>query len=539
MDFRFAEYEIDIGRHELRRAGEVVAIEPQVFDLLVYLVRHRDRIISKDELIDAVWHGRIVSDAALSSCISAARRAIGDNGDDQLLIRTLHKRGFRFVGRVDDDISAAAPADDARPARKAATARDSRERTGDAEASRVQLALPDKPSIAILPFQNMSGDPEQDYFADGLTEDIITGLSQQRWFFVIARNSSFAYKGEAVDVRKVASQLGVRYVLEGSVRRAADRVRVTGQLIDATHGVHLWADKYDRKLTDIFELQDDITNSVIGSVGPEILVAEAARVRRKPPQNIDAWDLVMQALPHMWRMSTDAQRQAQELLRQAIALDAEYAHAHALLGWIHVVMFNLDSRTPIGEFTDKALAAGARALTLDEQEPWGHLVVGLGHARRRRPELAVTHLSKSLDLNPNFVLGHAGLGYALACGGQPERGLQSLAQAQRLSPRDPFLAIYAPTVRYMALFALARYEEAVAVCRSTAALHPHHAGAWRLMTVSLALLGRIDEAKEALAHTLTLQPDLSSAHVTNNTVFADPADRARFLLGLQKAGLEN
>jgi TolB-like protein len=540
LDFRFAEYEIDVGRHELRRAGEVVPIEPQVFDVLVYLVRHRDRIISKDELIDAVWQGRIVSDAALSSRISAARRAVGDSGDDQLFIRTLHKRGFRFVGPVDDAVSAAAPADDPRPAQPAAGARDSRELAGDAEAKKASaLPLPDKPSIAVLPFQNMSGDPEQEYFADGLTEDIITGLSQQRWFFVIARNSTFAYKGEAVDVRKVASQLGVRYVLEGSVRRAADRVRVTGQLIDATHGIHLWADKYDRKLTDIFELQDDITKSVIGSVGPEILVAEAARVRRKPPQNIDAWDLVMQALPHMWRMNTDAQRQAQEFLRQSLVLDADYAHAHALLGWIHIVMFNLDSRTPIGEFTDKALAAGARALTLDDQEPWGHLVVGLGHARRRRPELAVTHLSKSIDLSPSFALGHAGLGYALACGGQPERGLQSLAQAQRLSPRDPFLAIYAPTVRYMALFALGQYEEAVAVCRATAALHPNHAGAWRLMTVSLALLGRIDEAREALAHTLTLQPDLSSAHVTNNTVFAAPSDRARFLLGLQKAGLEN
>jgi TolB-like protein/cytochrome c-type biogenesis protein CcmH/NrfG len=385
----------------------------------------------------------------------------------------------------------------------------------------------------------MSGDPEQEYFADGLTEDIITGLSRQRWFFVIARNSSFAFKGEAVDVRKVASQLGVRYVLEGSVRKSADRVRVTGQLIDATHGIHLWADKYDRKLTDIFELQDDITNSVIGSVGPEILVAEAARIRRKPPRSIDAWDLVMQALPQMWRMSTDAQRQAQDLLRQALVLDAEYAHAHALLGWTYVSMFNLDPRTPIGQFTDKVLDAGAKATALDDQEPWAHLVLGLGHARRRRPELAVTHLAKSIELSPSFALGHAGLGYALACGGQPERGLQSLAQAQRLSPRDPFLAIYAPTVRYMALFALGQYEEAVAVCRATAARHPHHAGAWRLMTVSLALLERIDEAREALAHTLTLQPDLSSAHVTHDTVFADPADRSRFLLGLRKAGMEN
>jgi tetratricopeptide (TPR) repeat protein len=177
-------------------------------------------------------------------------------------------------------------------------------------------------------------------------------------------------------------------------------------------------------------------------------------------------------------------------------------------------------------------------VALDDQEPWGHLVLGLGHARRRRPEAAFTHLSQSIDLNPNFALGYAGLGYALACGGQPERGLQSLEQAHRLSPRDPFLAIYAPTVRYMALFALGQYEEAVAVCRSTAALYPHHVGAWRLMTVSLGLLGRIDEAKEALAHTLSLQPDLTSAHVANNTVYADPADRERFLLGLRKAGLK-
>ena len=197
------------------------------------------------------------------------------------------------------------------------------------------------------------------------------------------------------------------------------------------------------------------------------------------------------------------------------------------------------SRVPIGEFTDKALEAGAKAVLLDDQEHWGHLVLGLGHARRRRPEPAASHITKSVELNPNFALGHAGLGYALACGGQPERGLQSLEVAERLSPRDPFLAIYAPTARYMALFALGQYEETIAVCRSTAARYPHHAGAWRLMTVSLGLLGRIDEARAALAHTLTLQPDLSSAHVAINTVYADPSDRARFLLGLRNAGLED
>ncbi|HEY7188652.1 MAG TPA: winged helix-turn-helix domain-containing tetratricopeptide repeat protein [Vicinamibacterales bacterium] len=534
LDFRFADFEIDVARHELRRAGAVVHIEPQVFDLIVHLVKNRERIVSKDELIEAIWQGRIISEAALSSRISAARRALGDSGNDQSLIRTLHKRGFRFVGDVEEVAAAAAVA-----AAEAAPAPPAAKDAPQLVPSTEPLPLPDKPSIAVLPFQNMSRDPDQEYFADGLTEDIITGLSRQRWFFVIARNSSFTFKGQAVDVRDVATQLGVRYVLEGSVRKAENRVRVTGQLIDAANGNHLWAERYDRELADIFALQDEITTRVIGSVGPQILVAEAARVRRKPPQSIDAWDLVMQAVPHMWRMSVQEHGRAQELLQQAVDLDPNYAHAHALLGWTYITMFNLDTRRPIGEFTNKALAAGARAVMLDDDEPWAHLVVGLGHARQRRSQLAFRHLTKSVELNPSFALGHAGLGYALGVGGQPESGLQALEEALRLSPRDPFLAVYAPTVRYMSLFALERYEEAIAVCRSTVALHPHHAGAWRLMTVSLGMLERTDEAKEALVRTLTMQPDLSSAHVANDTVYSNPADRERFLEGLRRAGLKN
>jgi TolB-like protein/cytochrome c-type biogenesis protein CcmH/NrfG len=536
--FRFANFEIDVARQELRRAGDLIPVEPQVFDLLVHLVRNRNRIVSREELIDAVWKGRVISEATLSSRVSAVRRVIGDNGTDQALIRTHHKRGFRFVGLVDDEKRARElPA--ANSAQQKSVSEDQESQTQSAAALRPALALPDKPSIAVLPFQNRSGDSVQEYFADGLTEDIITGLSRQRWFFVIARNSSFAFKADASDVRKVASELGVRYVLEGSVRKASGRVRVTAQLVDASKGINLWADRYDRDLANIFELQDEITNRVIDSVGSQIIVAEAARVQRKSPQNIEAWDLVMQALPHMWRMTVDEQCLAQDLLQQAVELDADYAHAHALLGWTHLCMFNLNTRMPISEFTRKALESGERALALDEQDHWGHLVVGLGHTRRRRPEPAVMHLSKSLELNPNFALGYAGLGYAYACGGEPERGLESLEQAQRLSPCDPFLAIYAPVARYMALFGLKKYEETIAVCRAYAALHPHHAGAWRLMTTSLGLLGKIDEAKEALARTLTLQPDLSSAHVANNTVFANPDDRARFLLGLQKAGLRD
>jgi TolB-like protein len=521
--YLFENCALDTDRRELHRGARLVPVEPQVFDLLEYLIWNRERVVSKDDLIASIWGGRIVSESALATRINAARSAIGDSGEAQRLIKTLPRKGIRFVGVVREE---------RRSAETIATV--SATNAEPAEDPHHRMV-----AIAVLPFQNLSGDPDQEYFADGLTEDIITELSRQPWFFVIARNSSFAYKGEAVDVRDVAGELGVRYVLEGSVRRSANRVRVTGQLIDATAGNHLWAERYDRELADIFQVQDEITSSVIGSVGPQILAAEAARVRRKPPQSIDAWDLVMQALPHMWRMKTDEHRRAQTLLQQAIELDPDYAHAHALLGWTYISMFNLDSRTPIGAFTDKALEAGARAVELDDQEPWAHLVLGLGHARRRRPELASAHLSRCIELNPSFALGYAGLGYALACGGAPERGLEVVEQAHRLSPRDPFLAFYAPTVRYMALFALGRYEEAVAVCRMTAARHPHHAGAWRLMTVSLALLGRINEAREALAHTLTLQPDLSSAHVTKDSAYADPADRARVLEGLRKAGLKD
>jgi len=422
LAFRFGEFEIHPRRQELRRRGRVVHIEPQVFDLLLYLVSNRERTVSKDELIETIWQGRIISESALSSCISAARRALGDSGEQQQLIRTVSKRGFRFVGPVDRGTSPKPePADDDKSAAPMPAAAGQYEFAPDPALA--TLALPDKPSIAVLAFQNISGDPEQEYFADGLAEGIITGLSRQRWFFVIARNSAFTYKGKPIDIRQIARELGVRYLLEGSVRKAAGKVRVTGQLIDAANGVHLWADRYDREMADVFAIQDDITNRVIDSVGSQIVAAEAARIRRKPPQSIDAWDFVIQALPHMWRASADEQRRAQDLLRQAIAIDPDYAHAHALLGWTHVSLFNLVAGQPLNEFVDQALEVGMRAVSLDGDEPWAHLVLGLGHSRRRRPERAVTHLSNAISLNPSFALAYAGLGYALACGSEPERGL--------------------------------------------------------------------------------------------------------------------
>ena len=265
MQFLFEDYVLDLDRRELTRGSKAIAIGPQVFDLLVYLVQNREHVVSKDNLLDAVWGGRIVSESTLTSHINAVRKAIGDNGEEQRLVRTIARKGFRFVGEVREaDASDGINSPKAEPATPDETAAPAR-------------TLPDKPSIAVLAFQNLSGDPEQEYFADGVVEDIITALSRIRWLFVIARNSSFTYKGRAVDVKQISRELGVRYVLEGSVRKAANRVRITGQLIDAAAGTHLWAERFEGSLDDIFELQDQVATSVVGAIAPQLERAEIER----------------------------------------------------------------------------------------------------------------------------------------------------------------------------------------------------------------------------------------------------------------------
>jgi TolB-like protein len=260
LQFRFGDHSLDTDRCELRRRGMLVALEPQVFDLLVYLVQNRDRVVSKDDLLEAVWGGRIVSESALTSRITAVRKAIGDDGGAQRFIRILPRKGFRFIGLVEEVERRVTPSD------TPVTATEGPTRPG--------LALPEKPSIAVLPFANMSGDPDQQFFADGMVEEIITALSRIRWLFVIARNSSFTYKGRAVDVKEVGRDLNVRYVLEGSVRKAGQRVRISAQLIEAASGAHLWADRFDGSLEDVFELQDKVAINVAGVIEPALQLAK-------------------------------------------------------------------------------------------------------------------------------------------------------------------------------------------------------------------------------------------------------------------------
>jgi TolB-like protein len=319
MTLSFDDCEIDLERRELRRAKRIVHVEPQVFDLLVCLVQNRDRVVSRDDLIASVWDGRIVSESTLASRINAARKAIGDTGRDQKLIRTVPRRGLRFVGDV------RARADDNQITQ--GTDLPSHEIPGPPQA----LPLPDRPTIAVLPFTNMSGDPEQEYFSDGISEDIITALSKLRWFFVIARNSSFVYKGKPVHIKQVADELGVGYVVEGSVRKSGDRVRITAQLNDVSTGSHIWAERYDRELANVFAVQDEITESIVAAIEPQLYAAENFRARRKPPGSLDAWDLVMRALSHYWRVTRQDNVVAQALLEKAITIDPDYGQALGVL----------------------------------------------------------------------------------------------------------------------------------------------------------------------------------------------------------------
>ena len=370
-----------------------------------------------------------------------------------------------------------------------------------------RLALPEKPSIAVLPFQNMSGDPEQEYFADGMVEDIITGLSRIKWLFVIARNSGFAYKGKTVDVKQVGRELGVRYVLEGSVRRYANRVRITGQLIEAETGTHLWAERYERPLDDIFAVQDEITLSVVGAIEPNLRQAEIDRTKRKRPDNLDAYDFVLRALPHAYAAMPEEAAKAIPLVERALALEPTYALAHGLAAWGHHVLFNRagmheEDRICAIRHAHQAITHGrgdAMALALG-----GFVVSMVEHDR----VVAVEAFESALGVSPSsaftYLLGCCALGFA----GEAERPIDWGERGLRLSPYDR-LAFMAWTGISLAHFQRERYAEAIDAARRAIQSSPGLSTLHVLFAAALAKSGRIEEARVAATHVLALQPNFS------------------------------
>src|SRR5262245_4363476 len=521
VQYVFDECVLDADRRELRRGGQLRAVEPKVLDLLLHLIHNRGRVVSRDDLIAHVWNGRIVSESSLASCISAARTAIGDTGDAQRLIKTLPRKGILFVGRVQEERQGVAKT-------AGALARE--------DGSPTTPARTELPSIAILPFTNMGGDPEQDYFADGVADEIITALTRCPWLLVIARNSSFSYKGRTMDVRQIGRDLGARYVLEGSVRQSSKRLRFTAQLVDASSGAHIWADRFEGKTGDVFGLQDRITERVVAAIEPKVQFAEITRVKQKPVADLDAYDLCLRALQLEHEFTEQSLAAALQYLRQAIAIEPSYAPALALAAYCCVERRVQGWAEDPEREAPEGLAWATRAVDLagdDANVLWMSAYAGRSLGMDR--DLATRLLDRSISMNANsaMALTVAAINKALF---QPEETLLLLDRAERLNPRDP-RAWVGEWARALAYFVLERYADAASWAKSSLARNRRTGRAWRLLVASYGHLGDSEQAAAAMRQLAEVEPGLTISGVRRVCAHWPANVWGRYSEGLRLAGL--
>jgi TolB-like protein len=537
MTFVFAGHELDPRRQELRRDGEVVHVEPQVFDLLAFLIRNRDRIVSKDEILDEIWDGRIVSEAALSSRINAARKAIGDSGNDQIFIRTFHKRGFRFVGEVEevpDEGAAEAKPVLAEPQRAGASAKP--DGAGDAQAAEPAFER-QKPSVAILPFENVSEDAEHEYFAYGLTEDVIRLLGRHRWLTVLTRHSALAYRGRDVDPREIGTALGVRYLVKGSVRKMNERVRITAELVSTEDGSQLWSEVYDIALADIFDIQDAMAKQIAAVIEPELATIERELAFRKSPQNLDAWDCYQRGLWHMWAFTTPGLDEAEAMFKRAIELEPGLARAHAGLSYVYLQSTWHRDPSRRRELVREAMESAKSAVALDERDALCRCVLGRAHCLAQRYEEAIAELEATIELNPSFAQGYFALAFALVWCGREDEAIALIEQAVELSPRDPHLSSFY-NARAFAHFSLGELKSAAFFARKGTRTPNATYWPFATLTASLGLLGAKQEAEAAAAELLERKPDYSCSFAREDLFFcANQGFIERYAEGLRRAGV--
>jgi TolB-like protein len=482
--YEFGPFRLDADSGMLFRGAEPTMLGRRAVALLRLLLERAGTPVSKDALIDAAWPGLAIEDSNLTVQIAALRRVLEDAAGSGSWIETLARRGYRYVG-------------------PAITTAD-REPVAGLHVSAPALALPDMPSIAVLPFSNLSDDPEQGYLADGMVDDIITGLSRIKWLFVIARNSTFSYKGRAVDVKQVGRELGVRYVLEGSVRKAADRVRITGQLVDAAGGAHVWAERYDREFDDIFALQDEIALSVVGAIEPSLRRAEVERVKRKRPDSLDAYDLVLRAQPDVYSGMPERSANALVLLKRALALDPGYALAHGFAAMSH---HNRFLRAGLHE-EDRAAAIGhARAAIVHGQDDalaltFAGFSIGMD-AHDRAAGFAA--FEAALAVSPSTALAYILGSVIFSWTGEAERAIEWGERGMRLSPFDPW-AFAAFGSLALGHFRRGRYEEAANAAYKAVQANAAHSINYVILAAPLAKLERLEEAKAAATRVLELHP---------------------------------
>ena len=510
MLYRFGEHILDTEGIELHDGSVAVALEPQAFLLLQFLIENRERVVSKDEIIQAVWDGRAVSDSALTYAMNTVRRAVGDDGKAQAVIKTFPRRGFRFVAEVADEVE-------------------------EREAPATSPGTPgsEKPSIAVLPFENLSGEQEQEYFSDGITEDIITALSRIRQLIVTARNTTFAYKGQAMDVPAIALELNVRYVLTGSVRKAGNRVRISAQLVDGMAGNQLWAEQYDRDLQDIFAVQDEIKHTVVGALQPELTRSEIERARRKPTDSLDAWDLCQRGFWHLFSVSSDDIAEAIELFSKAIELDPDFVGAHVGLAESCLIQraWGYTIRDP-----QDAFAAARRAVELDPQDASAHRALGATLFATGDHPAAIAECNRAIQLNPSDAQIYFWLGFAQTYSGNAVEALNSFNYAINLSPRDIILGRFYGGLTVSYLF-LKRHDEAVEAAQKSIQNPPVPWTIRSYLASALAHLDRAEEAAKAIEHLLEAQPRCTTVFFKEHLFITDEAYREHLFDGLRKAGL--
>ena len=516
---RFDEFELDTSLFELRKSGERIPVEPQVFDLLVFLAKNHARTVTKEEIFAEIWGNRIVSDAALSSQIKAARRALGDDGTSQRIITTVHGRGFRF----------------ARPVEGAAPAGAGKDRPGEPDMS---PAVTKRPSVAVLAFTNQNRDPQEDYFADGISEDIITTISKHRWLTVVARNPAFAFRNSADSLRIIGEKLNAGYIVTGSVRKAGPRFRITVQLVDAATELSLWSERFDREMADIFELQDEISGLVAARIEAELGLEEQRKALKRPRKNLGAWDLYQLGSSEFYKFTQESNRKSHEFFRQSIALDPEFASAHSRLAYAIVLSMVYFDAAPDSVALDEALALAKRAIELDDQDANSYFTIGRVHLARREYDLAIEALEYALELNSGLAVSYCGLGDSLAYEGRLDEAIKQFEIAINLSPHDPFRwAFY--SYRSIAHLFRGDFDQAATWARN--AIRIPNAQYWPRahLVAALGHLGNEEQAVAAVHDLLTIKPGFSIDFARKQLFYLKRTDQIEtYIEGLRKAGVK-
>jgi len=525
MQYRFDQYLLDTDTFELSLDGESVKVEPQVVELLALLIKNSERMVPKEEVFETIWSGRFVSESALSSRIKSARKAIGDDGQQQRWIKTVHKKGFRFVGEVTNiDSDSIQLASD-----------DQQRRSTDGSDDNNQRGW--RPTIAILPFSVLSNDPDQEYFADGVTTDIITMLSKHRWLNVVARNTSFGYKGQSINTQLLGKELSANYIVEGTIQRSGNRVRVNTHLSDTVTGTQTWGEKFDRELSDIFALQDEITEKIVARLEPEIGVAERQKVVMSRPSNMQAWDCYHLGIYHFYKFTGADNIEAQRLLLRSQELDESFADAYAW--WAYAVVLGMVywQTPPTQKLKDQALNACDRALSLDGKNATFYALKARVRLARCEYDSAIAENKVAISLNPTFAAAHCGLGDSLAYEGRYEEAMTCFENAITMSPNDPQLWAFL-TYGALALIFQKDYELALEWCERAQSIPNCQYWTKAHKAAALAYLGRQDEAEQTCKLLLTEMPEFSLAFASTKLFYLKSTEQINlYLEGLKKSGV--